>query len=292
MRLEKTQISTLRVQGTRNDHPGLRLALSRLLDGADLRLTEMSPSAILIVRQLADPLPGHVAPSWRAMRVDATWERATKDALAGIYRRAARLQAGYVSASAEAVLFTDEAEMLACLALDTSRGEAQRHWWWHALLRTLPSPSSAGLTKLLCGRAEFVPAALHYLVERGSAMTVLEALSPQQAMAVLSAMGQAYGIADFGLGPTSSGRPSDTQSQDLPQAQEPDDGEHLTRISPSSTQLPRGIPLPAMIPPRAAVTAPGIADFDDELCSRAVSHCLRGTGHGDLGDLPGCRVVA
>src|SRR5262245_37457821 len=108
MWLEKTQVSTLRVQGARNDNASLRLALSRLLDRADLRLSGMSPSAILIVRQLADPLPGRVAPSWHAMRADATWERAARDALAGVYSRAARPRAGYVPGSAEAVLFADE----------------------------------------------------------------------------------------------------------------------------------------------------------------------------------------
>ena len=198
-----------------SDHTALRLRLTRLLGSVELRPAAMPPSAILFVRHLSDPLPGHLAP-WRSpVRVDTAWERATQNALAEIARRAARPGQGQVPASAEAVLFADEGEMLACLALDMSRGEAQGRWWWRAMLRTLPSSSSAGLTTLLCSRAESVPAALYHLAKRRQAVTVVNALSPQQAMTVLSAMGHAYAVDDIG---THLFRPMEPASGDAPGA--------------------------------------------------------------------------
>lgn len=181
-----------------SDHIALRLRLTRLLRNTELQPTAMSPSAILFVRHMSDPLPGYLAPCRGAGRVDTAWERAAQNALADISQRAVRPGQGHVPASAEAVLFADEGEMLACLSLDMSQGEARGRWWWRSMLRTLPSSSSAGLTTLLCSRAASVPAALYHLAKRGQAVTVINALSPQQAMAVLSAMGHAYAVDDIG----------------------------------------------------------------------------------------------
>src|SRR5215471_11850086 len=175
----------------------LRLRLTHLLESAELHTAPLPPAAILVVRHLTTPLPAPLA-QWATTRIrHRRWERVVRQTLAETYRRAARPSQGYVPASAEAVLFADEGEMLACLALDMSRGTAAEHWWWHSLLRTLPSPSAAGLTTLLCRRAASLPAALHHLAERGQVVTVVEALAPQQAMAVLCAMGQAYEMTDW-----------------------------------------------------------------------------------------------
>src|SRR5262249_48243427 len=134
---EQTLVHTLRVSGPQENTPRLRLGLSSLLRRANLRPAGVSPSAVLIVRPLPDPPPGRIVPHGHTVRVATAWEQAAQAALAGLYRRAARPSQGYVPASAEAVLFTDEGEMLACLALDISQGEALGHWWWRTLLQTL-----------------------------------------------------------------------------------------------------------------------------------------------------------
>jgi hypothetical protein len=179
------------------DTATLRLRLSHGLGSAELHPTTIPPSAILVVRHLTAPLPVHLARWPGESRRQASWERTTRQALLDIYRRAGRPGQGYVPASSEAVVFADIGEMLACLALDMSQGQAPERWWWRTLLRTPPSLSAAGLTTLLCHRAAAVPAALHYLSRHGKAALVLQTLSPPQAMAVLDAMGQAYGLADF-----------------------------------------------------------------------------------------------
>lgn len=191
---DSIRIDTLRVRAARRPAPGLRLSLAGLLRSADLRPPGIPPAAVLIVRRLADPLPGRLAARRRSARVDAAWERAVRDALAVLYRRAARPARGYVPTTAEAVLFADEGEMLACLALDVARGTARARWWWRAILRGMPADLRAGLTGLLCERARAVPAALHHLAAWGQAARVLDTLSSGQALAILSAVARAFEV--------------------------------------------------------------------------------------------------
>jgi hypothetical protein len=198
----QTRVVRLRVRSYGLDPQVARLRVTNLLNTAALQPDGLGPSAVLIVRRMADPLPGRLAPHRRPARIDAAWERAARDVLSMLYRRAARPSKGYVPASAEAVLFADEGEMLACLALDVARGEARGRWWWQAILTGVPAPLPAGLTRLLCQRATSVPAALHHLSEWGQAARVLDALSVDQARAILGAVTCAFDVPGLRLGPT------------------------------------------------------------------------------------------
>src|SRR5262249_40163249 len=104
-----SQIGTLRVVGAGDNTPALRLSLRNLLETADLRPAGVSPAAVLIVRRMVDPLPGHIAPYRRPARVESEWERAAQDAVYSLYRHAARPVHGVLPSSAEAVFFADEA---------------------------------------------------------------------------------------------------------------------------------------------------------------------------------------
>ena len=55
-----TLIGTLRILGATDSTPALHLSLSSMLGSADLRPRGIAPSAILIVRNLAAPLPAHL----------------------------------------------------------------------------------------------------------------------------------------------------------------------------------------------------------------------------------------
>lgn len=194
----KTQIGTLRVRGASTDNLSLRQGLASLLNDAELMPRGVPPSSVLIVRNMTDPLPGHLAPHRQTVRVDILWEKAVQDSLSEIYRRATRPKKGYLLSDSEAVLFADEGEMLACLVLDISRSDAQRHWWWSKILHTLPSLSSKGLTMLLSRKAIYVPAVIHHLFEWQQVTKVVTTLSPSQIMSVLSAMCKEYDLVDFG----------------------------------------------------------------------------------------------
>ncbi len=179
------------------DQTALRIRLTSLLSSADLQPPTMPPSAILIVRRLTDPHPGHVTPWPGVPHVDRTWERAIQHALATTYRHAIRPVNGYIAPDTRAVLFADEGEMLACLAYDMSRGEAGQHWWWKVVLRNAPFHSGDDLQTLLCKKAIAIPAILSHLAAWGQAAAVVLTLSPEAAMSVTTTMGKAYGLADF-----------------------------------------------------------------------------------------------
>src|SRR5947208_9154473 len=102
---DSTTIARMQVKGVGLDSGATRLRLASLLSSADLRPTGVPPSAVLIVRRMADPLPSRVAPKRPTVRVDAAWERAAQNALADVYRHAARPSRGPVPANAEAILF-------------------------------------------------------------------------------------------------------------------------------------------------------------------------------------------
>jgi hypothetical protein len=194
---DTTTIDTLRVRGASENSPVLRLALSSMLNNADLRPKGVSPSAILIVRNLSDPLPGHLKPQQGVMRVDTDWERAVQDSLLSIYHRASRPVNGSIPSNADAVLFADEGEMLACLALDMSTGEALGRWWWKVVMRSIPSVTTEGLKDLFCSRAIYVPSALRHLVDWGKAESVVSLFSHEQTIAVISALSREFDTADF-----------------------------------------------------------------------------------------------
>ena len=186
------RIDKLRLTGA--DTPALRLAASAQLTHAELKPPGLSPSAVLIVRHLADPLPGRLTPRQSRVGVGHRWERAVQARLAELQAHAARPNLGPVSATANTVLFTDQAEMLACLVMDMSQGAAREHWWWQTLLRGLPDVAAEGITWLLSRQSTQVPAVLHHLTQRHQAVKVLGMLTPAQAMTILTAVSQVYDL--------------------------------------------------------------------------------------------------
>lgn len=109
-----------------------RLALQALAaDLEDALPRSLPPQALLWLRRVSVQLPAVALRRLAAGRdlgvaqgreqIDAALARAVRPAL------------GPVPPDAEAVLFADEAEMLACLALAAQAGELDR-WWWRGLL--------------------------------------------------------------------------------------------------------------------------------------------------------------
>jgi hypothetical protein len=192
---DRMRIGRLRVRGG-VESTSLRLGVSAMLDRADLRPVGVPPAAVLIVRHMGDPLPGHFMPR-PAATVDAAWERAARDRLAGFCRRAARPGRGPVPADAEAVFFGDEGELLASLAFDLAGGRVGDRWWWRNLLGRSTRYSTSPLASLLCERAAAVPAALELLARQGRAVEVVRALTPHEALTVLTVVGRIHGVADL-----------------------------------------------------------------------------------------------
>jgi hypothetical protein len=185
---DRTTVARLRVRGRARAAAGRAVAA---LAGADLRPAALDPAAILCVRRLVDPLPGRVS-TRSQIRPPVEWEGAVAGSLAALYRAAWRPARGAVPADAEAVLFADQAELVACLAIDWREGILPSRWWWRGLL---PATDVGQLiARMWAEQPEHVPATLACLAASGRAARVVSALSHGDAVAIVKAIVTRFGL--------------------------------------------------------------------------------------------------
>ena len=181
MRVEagKTYVRRLRAFSTSRDALALRLRLERMLSQASLNPAWLPPSAILCVRKLRGEGPA-ATPSLHGRRgAPPDWERAVAERIETLARRAARPARDTVAEGAEAVIFDDQAELLACLALDWCGGVETTRWWWQSLFDV--REVSAVLLPALLVSPEHVPAAFEHLSKRGRLFDFARALGERDA---------------------------------------------------------------------------------------------------------------
>jgi len=186
----RDSIRRLRVRAARDDTPALRLAVSGQLGAADLRLPGTPPSEVLLVRALRDPLPGRIASRPFAAGIDRAWERALRNRLQALRSAAVRPRGGRVDAGAEAVLFADEAEMIACLAQHRASARSATPWWDEAIA---PEWRRDGVDRLLARRPEILPAVFSILARWGAEARVAAVLADASARTLIEALAQAVG---------------------------------------------------------------------------------------------------
>jgi hypothetical protein len=168
----------------------------RLLAGASLR-PGLPPAAVLVVRSLADPAPGAVHTDAGQARLPQAWEQAVSASLERAARRAARPAREPVPAGADAVLFADRAELLACLARDWGGGDIGVHWWWRGLVGGDPVGAVA---RAWLDAPRHVPAALALLAGWGEAIRFADALDPEVAGRLASAVAGEFGLEALAAG--------------------------------------------------------------------------------------------
>jgi hypothetical protein len=176
------RVRTLRVVGAPRDPLALRHGIERTLGAADLRPRGLSPSVIVCIRRLRVPMP-RWEESAGAWQLDAE--------VRALLPGAARPFAGRVPASAWAIVFADEAELLACLARDWLSGEGGS-WWWRALFG---EPASEELVRsLLAAAPAFVPAALDLLARAGLAVDLAASLPPSYCERLGDVVAAGFGV--------------------------------------------------------------------------------------------------
>ena len=191
-------VEHVRLRGAHMDAPAARQRLSYLLSSVTLRPSRMSPSAVLVVRSMRDPLPGAIAKQFASAALPSpAWERAAEARLSALSAEAARPARSVVRPSAEAVLFADQSELLACLALDLGSG-AGLAWWWKSILRRDLARGFGAQSDMWplvwAEHPQYVPAAMQQLDERKQAVRVLERIAPTQAWRLLLAVAPAFGL--------------------------------------------------------------------------------------------------
>src|ERR1051325_1160102 len=155
-----TRINRLRVRSDSHDSLRTRIRLERLLSGVDWRPASLPVNAILCIRKAVDPLPNSISLSATSLQPAYEWQQALTSMLNPLASQAVRPLATAVPPNSEAVLFLDEAELLACLAMDWCRGSLVTNWWGRGILG---DRDLAAVVKLWGEKPEYVPAALHHL---------------------------------------------------------------------------------------------------------------------------------
>lgn len=186
---KRVTLNQLRIRGIGKNTPAQRSRWQRLVQEMSFQPSALPPAALLLVRQI------HLDLSSRRERRQGSFykdNKALSEQLEMCARHAARPRQGRLPSSAKAVLFTDTAELLACLALDAAEGSAARRWWWQALLRVNYSLSIPAVLPLLMEHAHFVPAALQHLHAWQKTTAVVRQISASAASVLLQALWQAF----------------------------------------------------------------------------------------------------
>jgi hypothetical protein len=187
-----TTIGRLRLRAATADPNALRMRGGTVLGALDLQPPAMPEQAILCIRTLQDPMPGGLDLRFAAAPRPEAWEAAMRGAVGEALRHAARPALGALPANAEAVLFADSAELLACAARDALRGALAIHWWWTHLLGGERSP--AAVVREWTRAPAYVPAAVELLAAQGESAAFARAVAPAEAVRLLAAVLRAYAL--------------------------------------------------------------------------------------------------
>ncbi len=189
---QPTVIGRVRVRAGIHDSLLTQLRIGRLLDPIELRPARLPSSAILCIRTLRDPLPGSLRLDQSDVRPPPAWQEALRSMLDRLAAQAWRPAREAVPASAEAVVFLDRSELLACLASDWCEGSVVTRWWWRSLLK---QGAATQIVKELWRRdPQYVPAALQQLASKNKAADFVRALSDSEARQFLRGVAQSFSL--------------------------------------------------------------------------------------------------
>ena len=190
--INQTTILRLRVRGAIADPLNARLRLLSLLGTSELYARGLTPSAIVCIRRLRDPLPGSLSLDQRGLHPPETWRRSVNEAIEHLVRSAARPICELVPANAECVVFGDYAEMLACLSIDWCGGMIGMRWWWQSLLARLDTYRS--ILPLWLEAPEYIPGAWLHLANRAEAAKFAARLSANEARAMIGSIVERFAL--------------------------------------------------------------------------------------------------
>lgn len=182
----RDRIATLRWRGG-GDALAARRALERALAAF---AWQPDAAAIVCVRRLRGALQ-------RSGTLAGRDGRPWREDLEALAARASRPWREPVAANAEAVWFADEAELLACLALDVARGRTGAAWWWWALLGTRADREQ--WWRRWTQSPELLPVVLCRLAARGEVAAVLAALAPHELQSLMRIVAAAHAVDEVWL---------------------------------------------------------------------------------------------
>ncbi|MBD3316911.1 MAG: hypothetical protein GF344_14075 [Chitinivibrionales bacterium] len=192
----KDTIGTLRVRGAASDDPALRISVSKAVERMRLHPERLAPSAILIVRYVQGILAEKKAGTGGRQAQASGWGRVVRKRLDDLSRCAERPQNGVLPVSCDAVLFTNPAELLACLALDLVKGAVGDRWWWKSFVRNgaIDVDPGQNLYRMLYDNVSLLPAIFQYLYTWGRAGDVAGHVEPENARELSVNLANMFGM--------------------------------------------------------------------------------------------------
>ncbi len=181
VRVGKLTVRTIQ-RGAAHD-AGFRVRTESLLRSLDLQPPGLPGRTILVVRRI------------ELAAIDGTTGQCARTAIAEASRVAVRPAAGPVAASAGAVVFGDEVELLVCLTSDLVHGVAHRRWYWRQVDPVVSGGGGSALAAAWTSRVRWLPAALPRLPEP-EARSAVSLLSTSEASGVLRALLAEFGVSE------------------------------------------------------------------------------------------------
>jgi hypothetical protein len=215
--------------------PRLRHALAAL----DLHPRSLSPHAVVCLRRLRAPMPENFAAGIQDDTARLrTWAAATAGVLETFIRQAARPAEGFVPAGAECVVFSDRAEVLACLAEDWCDGRAHARWWWRTLFR---APDVDAPALLLLRTPEYAPAAFAHLAARRRLVPFAQKLNDAETRALLDGLVTSFALPALAAVFADAGRPEPARAHPGATGERVESGaaKRSTRVAPWPDFVPK-----------------------------------------------------
>jgi len=163
------------------------------------------------LRKLRDPAP-EVRWEHERVRPPLAWEQSVTKELDRLTAAAVRPALAPVPPTAQAVLFLDRAELLACLTADWLHGTAKSNWWWFTLLKS--GAAEQVIVREWTESPQVVPAAMAWLAERKSLGEFVRRLPEEAARRSLENVRRAFAVPVGDFGPVMQTLP-DTRSAEI-----------------------------------------------------------------------------
>lgn len=179
-------LGTLRARGAQS--PAAQMALHRALQTSAIEPPDLPPDAILLIRRMAaDLTPRRRRPG------EAHWSARLSDDLAHLAARAVHPGGLHVPEEADAVLFRNRDQWMACLLVRLARGLGPA-WWCTALLKEAAAPARADIAigSLLGHDPVRLPGVLGLLAGAGAVGEVLDPVPRAQVQDLLLQIAETY----------------------------------------------------------------------------------------------------
>jgi hypothetical protein len=191
---QRETVDLMRVRCAATDPLSVKLRLSNLFQGFDLRPAALPRAAILRIRRFADPLPGRIRVTGYTMFPPEDWRNAAMAAINRIAGQAVRPYRNTVPPAAAAVVFQDEAELVACMAAAAIRGSPPATLWWSAARADRPGTAQDAVERLR-ESPHLIPAFAEYMAASGELVAWAAALDIEVVCELVGAVVEALALA-------------------------------------------------------------------------------------------------